>query len=68
MRDKKCYFIFIYLFVSSKCGYCAFNSFVDREGEIEAYVRALREDIHHSLRGNTQSITSIFLVVGHQIF
>lgn len=47
-------------FCSSKCGYCAFNSFVDREGEIEAYVRALREDIRHSLRGNTQSITSIF--------
>ena len=47
-------------FCSSKCGYCAFNSFVDRENEIEAYVRALREDIHHSLRGNTQSITSIF--------
>ncbi len=47
-------------FCSSKCGYCAFNSFVDREGEIEAYVRALCEDIRHSLRGNTQSITSIF--------
>lgn len=47
-------------FCSSKCGYCAFNSFVDREGEIEAYVRALREDIRNSLRGNTQSITSIF--------
>lgn len=47
-------------FCSSKCGYCAFNSFVDREGEIEAYVRALREDIRHSLKDNTQSITSIF--------
>lgn len=47
-------------FCSSKCGYCAFNSFVDREGEIEAYIKALCEDIAHSLKGNNQHITSIF--------
>lgn len=47
-------------FCSSKCGYCAFNSFVDKEGEIEAYIKALCEDISHSLKRNTQTITSIF--------
>lgn len=47
-------------FCTSKCGYCAFNSFVDKEGEIEAYIKALCKDIAHSLKDNTQSITSIF--------
>ncbi|PAF41510.1 radical SAM family heme chaperone HemW [Helicobacter sp. 11S02596-1] len=50
-------------FCTSKCGYCAFNSYTDHDDFKEAYIHALCEDLKHSLLQNFQNpirITSIF--------
>ncbi len=48
-------------FCESKCGYCAFTSFVSSEEYFDVYVEALCKDLIHNLGANTKPISSIFI-------
>lgn len=47
-------------FCSSKCGYCAFNSFVGQEEYYNDYIKALCVDIEQGLKERHYHIDSIF--------
>lgn len=48
-------------FCSSKCGYCAFNSYVGTQELYGQYIKALCQDLHQSLKAhNYPEITSVF--------
>lgn len=46
-------------FCTSKCGYCAFNSFVMEDEKIASYIEALCMDLEWSLRG-VERVDSVF--------
>lgn len=48
-------------FCASKCGYCAFTSFVGEEANFESYIEALCVDLEQSLKAKYYHLNSIFI-------
>ncbi|WP_334092105.1 radical SAM family heme chaperone HemW [Helicobacter typhlonius] len=48
-------------FCASKCGYCAFTSFVNEETYFESYIEALCVDLAQILKGKDYVLSSIFI-------